>query len=271
MTRLGVRVAALLRKDLLLEASYPAALAWGILSMLLSLLTSFFIDALFGRRIVPHLEPYGRGYFAYVLLATAVFRFTGTGLSGFSRRLQAERAMGTMEAILTAPGGVPAWLAAGVVWNLGVASAEAAGYLLVGTLAFGIDLAGANLASAGLVLALSAISFAALGVLAGSVVVVLKHGHPVLAGLSAAMGLLGGVYVPVTVLPAPLRAVAALLPVTYAVDAAERAAYLGATPWDLRRPLVVLLVFAVVLPPLAAAAFRRAVDLGRDRGDLGRY
>ena len=94
---------AFIKKDLLIESSYKIAFLFNVFSVLVSLLSYFFIDKLFGQRIVGHLQEFRVNYFSYVLLSMAFFSYIGVGLGAFYNRIHAEQTQGTLEAVLLSP------------------------------------------------------------------------------------------------------------------------------------------------------------------------
>jgi len=127
-------------------------------------------------------------------------------------------------------------LLAGIAWAFGwrpaddTALALALAALLLGTAAFG----GVGLWMAG--------SWRAEAALAGA------------NGLYLVLLLLGGIFVPISQLPGPLAALAALLPSAALADVLRHALVPGSAP--LMPPLVVLGIWAVGAPLLAARTFR---------------
>ncbi len=262
---------AFVRKDFLLEVSYRFATALAFVELLSGLLIFFFIDRLFGQEVVGYLEPYGVGYFAYVLLGLALFSFMGTGISGLASQMSWEQVMGTLEAIL-APPLRSATLAVGLsLWGILYACGEMAGYLLVGALLIGIPMGNANFLSVVVVLLLAVISFNGLGLLAASVIVVFKRGNPVAWFFQGVAGLLGGVYFPVEVLPDWLQALSALLPVTYAVRGLQLAVYRGASLTTLQGEILPLAFLSAVLLPLGLFSFAAAIRRAKRDGSLAHY
>jgi ABC-2 type transport system permease protein len=75
----------------------------------------------------------------------------------------------------------------------------------------------------------------------------------------------------VEVLPAPLRSVADLLPLTHALEALRRALLTGADLASLVGPLSRLALFAAVLLPVSLAAFAWAVRRAKDDGSLTHF
>ena len=260
-----------LTKDFLLMVSYRFATGLAFIQVLSGLLIYFFIDRLFGQEVVGYLQPYGVGYFAYVLLGLALFSFLGTGLSGLAGQVSWEQVTGTLEAVLATPLR-PSALAVGLSLS-GVlyACGEMAGYLLLGGLLLGAPLGNLNLLSAVVILLLAVISFNSLGLLAASVIVVFKRGNPVAWIFQGIAGLLGGVYFPVEVLPKWLQAISALIPVTYAVRGLQLAVYQGASVSALRGEIFSLALLAAVLLPLGLFSFAAAIRRAKRDGSLAHY
>src|SRR5437667_208499 len=73
----------------------------------------------------------------------------------------------------------------------------------------------ANVLTALLVFIPACLTFALLGVLSAAFVLMLKQGDPILAGYSIASGFFGTTLFPSQVLPAWIRPLAALFPLTY--------------------------------------------------------
>jgi len=271
MKLIGRSLLAFLRKDFLLTVSYRFATVLAFIQVVSGLLIYFFIDRLFGQEVVGYLQPYGVGYFAYVLLGLALFSFMGTGLAGLAGQVSWEQVTGTLEAVLATPLR-PATLAVGLSLS-GVlyACVEMAGYLLFGGVFLGAPVGNLNLLSAVVILFLAVISFNSLGLLAASVILIFKKGNPVAWIFQGVAGLLGGVYFPVEVLPDGLQTLSALLPVTYAVRGLQLAVYQGASLLTLRGELLPLLFLTCILLPLGLFSFGAAIRRAKRDGTLAHY
>lgn len=271
MRTFGTALRAFLTKNFLLLTSYRFDTALALIELLSGLLIYFFIDRLFGQEVVGYLKPYGVGYFAYVLLGLALFSFMGTGISGLAAQVSWEQGMGTLEAILATPLR-PGTLAAGLsLWGVLYACGEMAGYLLLGAVLFAAPVGNANFISVAVILLLAVVSFNSLGLLAASVIVIFKRGNPVAWFFQGAAGLLGGVYFPVEVLPDWLKALSALLPVTYAVRGLELAVYQGASISTLWGEILPLAFMAAVLLPLGLFSFAASIRQAKRGGSLSHY
>jgi ABC-2 type transport system permease protein len=262
---------AYLKKDFITESSYSAALLFNFAGILTSILGYYFINKMFGARMVPHLEEFGVNYFSYVLLSMAFFGYVGVGLGSFSERIRAEQVQGTLEAVLLTPTKVSTILFSLALWNLVLATLDMIVYIIFAVFLFKIDFSGMNILSTAVVFLLTIISFSGMGILSACFIMVLKRGNPfswLVAGLE---GLIGGVYFPVTVLPGWMQAIAQLFPITHAIRAVELAVYKGYGLMQLSREILFLLVFSVLLLPLSLAAFKFSIKKARKDGTLAQY
>lgn len=263
--------AAFLKKDFLIRASYLHTFASNFLGVAVSLAMFFFIDRLFGHRLVNHLQPFGVAFFPYVLLNMAFFNYVGTSLGGVARGISSERHMGTLEAILMTPTPLATIVMSMNLWNLCIATFDMAVYLVVGALLFGVDFSSVNLVTAGCILGLSIVAFSCLGVLDACFVLIFKGGSPVAWLTTSLVGLVGGVYVPVSVLPDWLQLVARLNPVTYAVEGMQSAVYQGASLYAVAPSVAALTLFIFFLLPLSYWAFGQAIRQAKVTGSLMHY
>src|SRR3989338_10887649 len=126
------RLLALIKKDFLVESSYKFAFLSNILGVFVSVLSYFFIDKLFGQKMVSHLEEFGVNYFSYVLLSMAFFSYIGVGLGSFSSRISAEQMQGTLESVLLTPTKISTILLSLALWNLLFATVNMGIYIVLG-------------------------------------------------------------------------------------------------------------------------------------------
>jgi len=262
---------ALFKKDLLVESSYRVAFVFNIFGVLVSLFSYYFIDRLFGAKVVGHLEEYGIGYFQYVLVSIAFFGYVGVGLGSFAERIRAEQAQGTLEALLVTPTRISTIVGSLALWNLALATVDLALYAALGAFLFKIDFSGINAVSAAVVFLLSIVSFGALGIISASFIMVFKRGNPLSWLVAGIEGLICGVYFPVTVLPEWVQSIAGFFPVTYAIRAIELAVYRGFSVRQLSAEIFALVCFSAALLPASLAAFNYSLTKARRDGTLGQY
>jgi len=267
-----LRVAlAFLRRDLSEEISYRVSFFLQLFSILVSAAVYYFIAILIGPSAQPYLEPYGGDYFAFVLIGVAFSGYFGVGLSGFSRSLRQAQTTGTLEAMLSTPTPISAIIVASSLWSYTITTLRVIVYLALGVGFLGLNLQGGNFLGALLVLLLTILAFSGIGILAASFIMVLKRGDPVTWVVEYLATLLGGVYYPISILPAWLQVLSALLPITYSLEAMRKILIQGASLSSLKVELLVLSLFAIVLLPLGINAFRFAVRRARQDGSLTHY
>lgn len=259
---------AFLKKDFLLESSYRLSFVSNIFVVAISVLSYFFIDKLFGYKMVESLEEFGVNYFSYVLLSMAFFSYVGLGMGSFASQIHSEQTQGTLEAILLTPTKISTLLVSMALWNLVNAAVEMAVYLILGICVFQINFAHVNILSTLLILLLTIASFSGLGILCASFTLIFKRGNPLSWIISNAEGLISGVYFPVTILPGWLQFLAQGLPITHAIRAIELAVYRNYTIIQLKKEIIFLSFFSLFLLPLSFAVFNYSLKKARKDGSL---
>ena len=265
------KIFSLIKKDFLIETSYKLAFCFNLFSVVTSLLAYFFIDKLFGHRVAGHLEEFGVNYFSYVLLSMAFFSYIGVGIGSFSTRIRLEQVQGTLESLLLTPTKVSIILLGFGLWNLIFATLDVGIYIGLGIFLFKIDFSQVNIISTVAILILTVLSFSSLGIISASFIIAFKRGNPVGWVINNLEGLLGGVYFPITVMPAWLQFLAKLLPITYAIRAMQLAVYKGYSLGELGNELGFLVIFSILLIPFSFASFKYALNKARRQGSLVQY
>ena len=265
------KIAAFIKKDFILESSYKLAFLLRIFTVFTSILVYFFIDRLFGNRIVEDLEPFGVNYFSYVLLSTAFFSYTGAGLGSLSRRIRLEQMQGTLESLFLTPTKTPVIIMAMSLWNILFSSFDLLIYIIMGKTLFNVDYSHVNLISAIVLLFLTVVSFSSIGIISACFILIFKRGNVLGWIINQLEGVIGGVYFPVTVLPDWLQYISRILPITYAVRGMQLAVYRGYNLSQLKREIFFLTAFSVVLVPVSILIFKKALYRTRIRGTLGQY
>ncbi len=270
MSATGTRLRAFVRRDLIDAASYKAAFAYQVITLVSSVLTVYFLSRMVAGADVPSLRPYGGDYFAFALIGVAFADYLAVSLASFSRGLRLAQRNGTLEAMLATPA-TPAQIVVGsalyrFLWSF----ARVVVYVLSG-LVLGATFPEANLLSATVTAALSILAFGAVGVLGAALVLVLKAWEPVTAVFSGLSWLLGGVLYPVSSLPGVAQHAASLLPITHALEAMRGALLDGRGLGELVGPLAGLAIFAAVVLPVAVWVFSWSVRRVRMEGSVGHY
>jgi ABC-2 type transport system permease protein len=260
------RALAFLRRDAAEQFSYPLAVLFEVVSVLVVCTMLYF----FGRWVDSAGVTLGSGYFAFALTGIALASFLSLGLRGFSQQLRQAQLTGTLEALFTTPAHSAEIVLWGSLWPFTYEALKVFLYLGCGAL-LGIGFQSANWLSAALVLVVSIAALAPLGVLGAAFVLVYKRGDPIGPLLGTLSTLFAGVYYPLDVLPGWLKPVSELLPLTHAVAAFRGAVLQGQGPLVLSRPLLMLMLFALLLGPVALVVFSLAVDKAKAQGSLSSY
>lgn len=258
-------------RDYRTEISYRLSFILNLSGIFFSAFTFFFISELIGDVANPYLKEFDGDYFSFVIIGIAFSGYFGVGLTGFSRALREAQTTGTLEAMIMTPLPMSTLVIGSALWSYVMTTLRVFVFLLLGVVVFTLDLSGANYLGALVILLLSIVAFASIGIIAAGIIMVIKRGEPLTSLLSAFANLVGGIYYPVAILPEGLQFIARLLPITYAVRAMRLALLAGAS-WEALLPdILALVVFMVVLFPLALLVFQRAVEQARIEGSLAHY
>lgn len=260
------RVAALVRRDWKIRTSYRAAFVLDFVLGAFDLAVYYFISKTF-TGVTTSLDG-APDYFAFALVGIAVTTVITAAATGLAMRVREEQLTGTLEALLTQPMSTNQLALGMCAFPFLFATVRVAMYLLVGALVLGLDLSHAD--PLGFVLMIAAIggAMSSLGILSGAIVLVIKRGDKLAALALFAMGILGGAFFPVSVLPAWLEPLGQIVPTKFAFDGLRSALYTG-TDWA--DDALMLAAFTVVCLPIALWLFSRALEWGRRRGSLSQY
>jgi ABC-2 type transport system permease protein len=259
-------VSAIVLRDYAVTRSYRFALAFDLMLAIVDLCVYYYISkALPGATEDLDGAP---SYFAYVTVGLAVTVVIGSASAQLAQRVREEQLTGTLEALVTQPvksaelafglGGLPFMLA---LVRAGV-------YLIVATALLGVSFAGADWFGFVVVMAATGAALLGLGIALGALVLVIKRATVVVTLATFALGLLGGAFFPVSVLPDWLQPIAAVIPTRFAFDGLRAALFQGGG-WE--SDAAALLGIAVVGVPVALWLFHTALDHCRRTGSLVQY
>jgi ABC-2 type transport system permease protein len=261
---------AFLKRDFLVATSYRSAFVIQLASILLGVPFIFFISKFLGNAGGEALKEYNNNYFAFLLIGVALTDYLTVSLTTFNTSIRENQMMGTLEIIMLSPTSVAALVICSALWGFCFTTMRFCLYVL-GGLAFGMDIASANLLSAAVVLLVSIVSFSAIGILIAAITLVIKRGDALNVAVASMSVVLGGVVFPTKTLPPWLEAIGQFLPFTHSLHAMRLAMLQGTSLFDLMLHLRVLLVFAFVLAPLSLWVFRGALHHTKVQGTLATY
>jgi len=267
----GRVVRAFVGREMAALGGYRAAFIMRVLGVVLAVASMVFMARFVGAAANPFLVGYGGNYLGFMVLGLLAAEFQQVGVAGLSERIRTAQLMGTLEAEIATP--APAWIVLGVppVYEFGIAALRSAAYLVGAALVLGLDLGRANWFTVLLAVPLVIAAFSGLGLLAAGTTMLVRRMNPVALIIASLSFFLSGVLYPVSVLPAWLRAIAWLLPLTHALEVLRGAVLVGAAPAALAHSFVALIIFAGVLGPIGAGVFAYALRRARVDGSLSHY
>lgn len=257
-------------RDLRTELSYRFAFLLSFIGIFFSVLSFFFLARLMESAEIAGLQQYDNDYFPFALIGIALSVYQTTGLVSFSNGLREAQTTGTLEALLMTPTPLSYLIIGSALWNYAFATLRVFLYLALGTL-FGLRLNHAHWGMGLLILTLSIIAFASIGIFSASFIMVYKRGNPITGLFGSASNVLGGVLYPISVLPTWLQWLSHAMPITYASRAMRDALLLGANWQQLRPDIMMLGLFCLILFPSSLVAFRWAVNRARREGSLAQF
>lgn len=262
---------AFLWRDLLEATSYRFAFLLRFSSLFFMLVTFFFLSRLVGPAFLPHLAPYGGDYFSYVVIGMALASYSSLSLFAFSQAVRRSQMNGTLEAMLATPTSLTTIVLSSSMYSFALGTIHVVLHLLAGVLIFGAKLESPNWGAAIVVLILTIVSLASIGIVAASFVLVFKQGDPVTTAISSASWLLSGVLYPVDVLPSVIQPISWVLPMTHALEGMRLALLGGASLGRLAPHVAALVLFAVLLVPSSLLAFRYGIHRVKLDGSPAHY
>jgi ABC-2 type transport system permease protein len=262
---------AFFKRDFLIAASYKAAFAADALGIVFRVITFYYIGAVFGDVAMPSLAASGHTYFAFLIVGIALMDFVHTSLETFATSIRDSQTTGTLEAVLLSPIRLAQMVTFSSLWPYAFTACRFVTYLLVGGVLFGLQIAPAGILPGTIILLLTILCFAPLGIVSAAVIMVFKRGtwfQTLVNGLSF---LLAGIAYPVDVLPPWAAKVSYFLPLTHSVNAARGSLLDGRGLMELRSDVIYLALFALLLLPVSLWLFNLSVKRTKQLGTLTQY
>jgi ABC-2 type transport system permease protein len=259
MGRFLIKSCMFFKRDFIENTTYKASFLLEMGGILANTLSFFFIAKLVGDSAEPFLQEYGGQYFPFVIIGIAFSGYMTASLNSYTEAIGKEQGLGTMEALLITPTGIPTIIMSGAIWNFVFTTVKVVIYLLLGALFFGLDLSHANIPAALLVLMLTIIAMSGFGIFSAGFTLILKKGDPVNFFVSGFSRFLAGVYFPITILPAWVQKLSMVVPLTYALHALRMTILTGAPLSHVYADIIALVIFSAVLLPFSILFFKMAV------------
>ena len=258
------KTVAIVRRDLLTAIRYRSGFFLAAAGAVTELAAFYFLS----RAVGPSFRPEGVEYFPFLLVGTGFYTFLLMGAHSFLQIVQEAQQSGTLEVLMTTSTSPPVLVFLSAVSAFAANAVAFLFYLAAGYI-FGAPLH-PNFPAALVIFFLSVVIASALGLFAAAVQIALQKGSAVVWGLGSLWFLTGSMF-PVQTLPAPLRDVAQLIPITHCLDAMRLALLEGTSVRQMGGEIAILTLFAGILLPLGLVFFSWTLRHARLAGTLSFY
>jgi ABC-2 type transport system permease protein len=254
-------------RDYRITRSYRLTFVLDFFFGLVNLVVYFYISRTF--KGAAHADLAGApSYFAFAAVGVSLTVVIQSASVGLARRLREEQLTGTLEMLTAQPIG-PAEMSVGLAgFPFLFSVCRAAFYLIAAAVFLDLDLSRANLAGFAIVLVLTGLAIAGLGVALAALVLVFKRGDTLAVLVTLVLAFGGGAFFPTDLLPSVVQPLVDLIPTRFAFDGLRDALFRG-EGWG--GDALALFIFAIAVLPLSVLGFDRALRHARARGTVAQY
>lgn len=210
-------------------------------------------------------------YLSYIVVGSTLYMWLNFTLWDVGLHLRNEQMRGTLESNWLCPVWRISIMLGSSITKLATALFVLAVTVLEFRLVYGVNVLRGNLALLALILLLVSACIYGIGLAFGSLVLRFREANAMVFLVRGLFIVFCGVTYPLQILPAWMQAIAALLPLTYAIRAIRAVTLAGAGPAPIAPDLVRLAAFALILPLLGYLAFAATERRARRSGSLGHY
>ncbi len=205
----------------------------------------------------------------FVVIGGTMISFWSNVLWNMSTQFYWEKETGTLQMYLIAPISRMAVLMGMALGGIVNTTLRAVAILAVGIVIFQVPIFMQDPAIAVLIFILTITALYALGMLFASLFLLYgREAWQTTALLQEPVHFLSGFYFPVKYLPFLIQLVASAVPITFGLDGIRRVVISGETAVDVLPHVVALVIFILILMPLAKLALGYMENLGKKHGRL---
>ncbi|MDH3492558.1 MAG: ABC transporter permease [Acidobacteriota bacterium] len=268
------RVKAFIIRDFQLAVSYRFEFLIKIIWILGITTTFYFISRLATTGLIDFRYPNWEKLLPAWLTGLAMLNYFLVGFSSLANVIRQEQMQGTLESVLLTPINLPSVIVSSSAWAYVEATFYSFLYLFFGWFFFNVQYKG-NYLLALVLMILTTMSLACIGIVSASFAMVFKRGDPFGVLLGAGTALFSGVFYPKEMLSEELgatgRAISEVNPSTHGLDGIRSVLIQGKSFSEVQSELFVLLGFLVVLLPLSLWIFSLSVRKAKRDGSLIQY
>jgi ABC-2 type transport system permease protein len=246
--------------------SYRSRVITQLIGVVISLALFFYVSRLVSVKAFASPDRYFGFIVAGLIIAGVLDAALATAAS-----LRSELIAGTFERFVSSPFGAVEGIASMVLFPILLATGFSVVTLMLGAVIFGVPVQWSTAPWALIVAIGGSFLFAGIGLLFAAAVLVVKQASAAAQYLTALIGIFGGIYFPISVLPAWGEWVAKAQPLTPTLELARH--YLMGYPMSTSVAVAVLkmVAFVAILIPLAFLALTKAVRFSRRRATVLEY
>jgi ABC-2 type transport system permease protein len=223
------------------------------------------------RSIGAGFHPDGFAYFPFLLVGTAITQLIMVSMQAFDEGVRDAQLYGTLEMMMaTATRPLTVMLMSAATLLIGRIFTSVA-YLAFALVLFRAPIHAPHLAPLAVVLLVLSVMTVSLGLLAASLQLHFQRGASVIWLFGTILLLFSGSLFPVSALPAALRTISRMLPVTYIVNITREVLLVQATLASVARPLLILTAVTGLLLVVSLWVFSAVLRNARLRGTLSMY
>jgi ABC-2 type transport system permease protein len=258
---------AVMRRDLQLFFSYRLRFLSQLFATLFAVTLFYYVSRLVNVRQFPTHD----AYFAYVVVGLAAMELLTATLHTVPSTLRGELLSGTFERMVVSPFGPLGGIVSLTLFPMALAVVMVTVTLAIAAVVFGLPLHWPTVPLVVPVVLLGMLAFLPLALLVAAAVLIVKQAGNVAALLISGLALAGGSFFPVSILPAAVRWISDVQPLTPALELTRHelvGAAISGSAWG---AVAKLAGFAIVLLPLSILAISSAIRICRARGTLIEY
>lgn len=167
---------AFFTRDFIDDTSYKLAFALRFTNIFFDLFIFYGISMLVGDAAASQLEVSNGDYFTFALVGVGFIRFFSTTLSELRRYIREAQLNGTLEVLLSTQTNILLTVFSSMLYPIFFISLQVGVLFLTGYLLFGINIYWSNFPTVFVIMALSLISFASLGLISAGFTIIFKRG-----------------------------------------------------------------------------------------------
>jgi ABC-2 type transport system permease protein len=205
-------------------------------------------------------------FLAYLVIGISFYIYLDQSLNAATRIIDPW----TLEHQLITPVSLHILLFGSSLWAYILNTITIGVYLGVGISLFSLRF-NVNIVSTVLIIFLSLLVMWGFGMAAAGFEIVTKRWNPITWTLSVLALLVGGVFFPPEILPAPLQAISKIVPHYYILDLIRRSLVSGSTVTELLPDLVNLAILCLIVFPAGYVCLKKGIDKARKDGTLGHF